>query len=45
MQIDLVPGLTPSGGIKEAVTDVDMFYGEEFAKPTTSQDSKQQPES
>ena len=36
MQIDLVPGLPPSGGIENIVTAMDVFSRYLFAYPTSS---------
>ena len=40
MQTDLVPGLPPSGGFQNNVTDMDVFARYFFAYPTSSQDAK-----
>ena len=40
MQIDLVPGLPPSGGYENIVTAIDVFCRYLFAYPTSNQDSK-----
>ena len=40
MQIDLVPGLPPSGGYENIVTAIDVFYRYLFACPTSNQDAK-----
>ena len=40
MQIDLVPGLPPSGGYENIVTDIDVFSRYLFAYPTSNQDAK-----
>ena len=40
MQIDLVPGLPPSGGYENIVTDIDVFSRCLFAYPTSHQDAK-----
>ena len=39
MQIDLVPGLPPSGGYENIVTAMDVFYRYLFAYPTANQDA------
>ena len=39
MQIDLVPGLPPSGGYENIVTAMDVFSRYLFAYPTSSQDA------
>ena len=39
MQIDLVPGLPPSGGYENIVTAMDVFSRYLFAYPTSNQDS------
>ena len=40
MQIDLVPGLPPSGGYENIVTAMDVFSRYLFAYPTSNQDPK-----
>ena len=40
MQIDLVPGLPPSGGSEKIVTAIDVFSRYCFAYPTSNQDAK-----
>ena len=40
MQIDLVPGLPPSGGYENTVTAIDVFSRYLFAYPTSNQDAK-----
>ena len=40
MQIDLVPGLPPSGGYENFVTAIDVFSRYLFAYPTSNQDAK-----
>ena len=40
MQIDLVPGLSPSGGYENIVTANDVFSRYLFAYPTSNQDAK-----
>ena len=40
MQIDLVPGLPPSGGYENIVTAIDVFSRYLFAYPTSNQDDK-----
>ena len=40
MQIDLVPGLPPSGGYEYIVTAMDVFSRYLFAYPTSKQDAK-----
>ena len=40
MQIDLVPGLPPSGGFENIVTTMDDFSRYLFAYPTSNQDAK-----
>ena len=40
MQIDLVPGLHPSGGYEKIVTAMDVFSRYLFAYPTSNQDAK-----
>ena len=40
MQMDLVPGLPPSGGYENIVTAIDVFSGYLFAYPTSNQDAK-----
>ena len=40
MQIDLVPGLPPSGGYENIVTAMDVFSRYFFAYPTANQDAK-----
>ena len=40
MQIDLVPGLPPSGGCEKIVTAIDVFSRYLFAYPTSNQDAK-----
>ena len=40
MQIDLVPGLPPSGGYENIVTAIDVFSSYLFAYPTSNQDAK-----
>ena len=40
MQIDLVPGLPPSGGYETIVTAMDVFSRYLFAYPTSNQDAK-----
>ena len=39
MQIDLVPGLPPSGGYENIVTAIDVFSRYLFAYPTSNQDA------
>ena len=39
MQIDLVPGLPPSGGYENIVTAMDVFSRNLFAYPTTNKDA------
>ena len=39
MQIDLVPGLPPSGGYENIVTAIDVFFRYLFAYPTSNQDT------
>ena len=39
MQIDLVPGLPPSGGYENIVTAIDIFSRYLFAYPTSNQDA------
>ena len=39
MQIDLVPGLPPSGGYEKIVTAMDVFSRYLFAYPTSNQDA------
>ena len=39
MQIDLVPGLPPSGGYENIVTAIDVFFRFLFAYPTSNQDA------
>ena len=39
MQIDLVPGLPPSGGYENIVTAMDVFFRYLFAYPTSNQDA------
>ena len=39
MQIDLVPGLPPSGGYEKIVTAMDVFSRYLFAYPTSSEDA------
>ena len=39
MQIDLVPGLPPSGGYENIVTAMDVFFRYLFAYPTAKQDA------
>ena len=39
MQIDLVPGLLPSGGFEDIVTAMDVFNRYLFAYPTSNQDA------
>ena len=39
MQIDLIPGLTPSGGYENSVTAMDVFSRYLFAYPTSNQDA------
>ena len=39
MQIDLVPGLPPSGGYENIVTAMDVFSRYLFANPTSNQDA------
>ena len=39
MQIDLVPGLPPSGGYENIVTAMDVFSRYLFAHPTSNQDA------
>ena len=39
MQIDLVPGLPPSGGYENIVTAMDVFFRFLFAYPTSNQDA------
>ena len=40
MQIDLVPGLTPSGGFENIVTAMDVFSRYLIAYPTSNQDAR-----
>ena len=40
MQIDLVPGLPPSGGYENIVTAMDVFFRYFLAYPTSNQDAK-----
>ena len=40
MQIDLVPGLPPSGGYENIVTAIDVFSRSLFAYPTSNQDAR-----
>ena len=40
MQIDLVPGLPPSGGYENIVKAIDVFSRYLFAYPTANQDAK-----
>ena len=40
MQIDLVPGLPPSGGYENILTAIDVFSRYLFAYPTSNQDAK-----
>ena len=40
MQIDLMPGLPPSGGYENIVTAIDVFFRFLFAYPTSNQDDK-----
>ena len=40
MQIDLVPGLPPSGGCENLVTSIDVFSRYLFAYPTSNQDAE-----
>ena len=40
MQIDLVPGLPPSGGCGKIVTAMDVFSRYLFVYPTSNQDAK-----
>ena len=40
MQIDLVPGLPPSGGYENILTVIDLFSRYLFAYPTSNQDAK-----
>ena len=40
MQIDLVPGLPPSGGYEDIVTAMDVFSRYLFSNPTSNQDAK-----
>ena len=40
MQIDLVPGLPPSGGYENILTAMDVFSRYSFAYPTSNQDAK-----
>ena len=40
IQIDLVPGLPPSGGYENIVTDIDVFSRFLFTYPTSNQDAK-----
>ena len=40
MQIDLVPGLPPSGGYENVVTAMDVFSRYLFAHPASNQDAK-----
>ena len=40
MQIDLVPGLPPSGGYENIVTAMDVLSRYSFAYPTTNRDAK-----
>ena len=41
MQIDLIPGLPPSGGYENIVTAMDVFSRYLFAYPTSNQTPKQ----
>ena len=43
MQIDLVPGLPPSGGNENLVTAIDVFSRYLFVYPTSNQDAKTVP--
>ena len=40
IQIDLVPGLPPSGGYENIVTAMEVFFCYLFAYPTSNQDTK-----
>ena len=40
MQIDLVPGIPPSGGYENILTAMDVFSRYLFAYPTSNQDAK-----
>ena len=40
MQIDVVPGLPPSGCYENIVTAMDVFFRYLFAYPTSNQDAK-----
>ena len=40
MEIDLVPGLPPSGGYENIVTGMDVFFCFLFSYPTSNQDAK-----
>ena len=40
MQIDIVPGLPPSGGYENIVTAIDVFSRYLFAYPTASQSAE-----
>ena len=40
MQIDLVPGLPPSGGSENIVTAMDVFSRYLYAYPTSNQDAE-----
>ena len=40
MQIDLVPGLPPTGGYEDIVRAIDVFSRYVFAYPTSNQDAK-----
>ena len=40
MQIDLVPGLPPSGGCENILTPMDVFSRYLFGYPTSNQDVK-----
>ena len=40
MQIDLVPGLPPSGGYENIVTAMDVIFRYLIAYPTSNQDPK-----
>ena len=40
LQIDLAPGLPPSGGFENIVTDMDVICRYLFEFPTSNQDSK-----
>ena len=40
MQIDFVPGLSPSGGYENIVKAIDLFSRYSFAYPTSNQDAK-----